>query len=461
MNHPGSLDCRSGDGSPRPGGARRVSKPVSSRSALALILVALGCALVTGACTRHGAAHGRALLIGIDGASMRVIEPMMKAGRLPHLAELARTGASGKLRSSKPIFSPRIWNTIATGVVPEKHGIEDFARTSENGTRRLYLGSDRKVHALWNIASAAGLSVGVVNWWNTYPLEPIRGVMVSDHVLASEIRSRRDLVGLKDDPPPAGQTVYPEEWQKRVTDMLRDPTPVSDFADPFAAAGELPRGAEERRANLSRRFEEDGAVTRIALAIEEEIEPELLMVFLSGIDRTSHFLWGTIEPGRLYPKRLRPNRDQRQSGATALRAYYEYTDALIGLLMARYGPEDLVMVVSDHGFEAGVGLQFLTGMHEGDASLDGVIFARGRDIGSGVHVIQVSVADITPTILAWFGLPIAEDMDGKRAGFLATPPTDTIASYETSPVERLSVTPSGAEEEMLDQLEALGYFERD
>ena len=37
--------------------------------------------------------------------------------------------------------------------------------------------------------------------------------------------------------------------------------------------------------------------------------------------------------------------------------------------------------------------------------------------------------------------------------------TATIATYETKPVERLAVMPSGAEAEMLEQLEALGYFE--
>ena len=82
-------------------------------------------------------------------------------------------------------------NSIATGKKPSKHGIVAFAWKDEEGTPHLYLSSDRKTHALWNIASEAGLTVGVVNWWNTYPPERVRGVIVSDHSLALEIERDR------------------------------------------------------------------------------------------------------------------------------------------------------------------------------------------------------------------------------------------------------------------------------
>ena len=39
---------------------------------------------------------------------------------------------------------------------------------------RLYTSADRNGRALWNIASAAGLRVGVVNWWTTHPAEIVR-----------------------------------------------------------------------------------------------------------------------------------------------------------------------------------------------------------------------------------------------------------------------------------------------
>ena len=127
------------------------------------------------------------LIIGIDGASPLITFPMMKAGQLPHLAKLAAEGVSGPLRSVLPLYSPRIWNTIATGRPAQEHGIPAFVKKTDEGEKELYLSSDRRVPALWNILSAAGRSVGVVNWWTTYPPEKINGVMVSDHFFPEQI----------------------------------------------------------------------------------------------------------------------------------------------------------------------------------------------------------------------------------------------------------------------------------
>ncbi|MCZ6823117.1 MAG: alkaline phosphatase family protein, partial [Deltaproteobacteria bacterium] len=123
---------------------------------------------------------GRALLIGIDGATPRVMTPLLKAGRLPHLAKIAASGVYAPLRSHAPITSPRIWTSIATGMMPDHHGITGFGYQDEAGVRRLFLSTHREVPAIWNIASVAGLRVAVVNWWNTYPVEKLNGVVVSD-----------------------------------------------------------------------------------------------------------------------------------------------------------------------------------------------------------------------------------------------------------------------------------------
>jgi len=399
----------------------------------------------------------RVLLIGIDGATLRVIEPMLADGKLPNLAAIAREGVYGPLRSEKPIYSPRIWNTIATGMAPEKHGIDDFSTTDPDGNTRLLLASDRKVHALWNIASDSGRRVSVINWWNTYPLEPIHGVMVADHLMGADIRGRLTIT--KAESVSKGQLVHPIDWQPRVAALFEREEPITPVPNPFDSVGPLPPGPESRRPNLSRRFVEDGIVTRIALDVEAELHPELTMVFLAGIDRISHFLWGNLEPPELYPERLRPTPEQRAAGAQALREYYRYTDALIGLLMSGYTSDDLVMVVSDHGFEAGVGLNALTGVHDGDAAIDGVVFARGRDVARGRRVGSMTVRDVTPTVLTWMRMPVADDMDGRVADFVTTPRLASIPTYDTSAVERITTTPSGAEHEMLERLRALGYFE--
>ncbi len=414
------------------------------------------CALLAACVSCDGARErGRVLLIGIDGATLRVARPLLKQGRLPHLAAIASAGVYGPLRSHYPLTSPRIWNSIATGKTPDQHGIRDFAREGEDGKRRLYLSSDRKVHALWNIASDAGMTVGVVNWWTTYPLERVRGVMVSDHLLAQEIEGRRSISGAQ--PVELGPVAHPPEWNERVRELMASDEPVVDFPDPFADAGRFANWMEPGR--LSRRFRNDAGIVRVALAVEREVHPDLLMVFLPGIDRVSHRLWGALDDPSRYEVLPPMTPEERAAGLEALLRYYEYTDALIGRLAEDFGPGDLVMVVSDHGFEAGNHMFTLTGVHKSPRALHGVLFARGPGVRPPETQEPVSVNDVTPTILAWLGLPRADDMQGRPAAFLESTPDTHVSTYDGTPIDRLAEIPSGAEPAILEQLESLGYLE--
>ena len=72
----------------------------------------------------------------------------------------------------------------------------------------------------------------------------------------------------------------------------------------------------------------------------------------------------------------------------------------------------------------------------------------------------MSVNDVTPTILAWWGLPVADDMDGRPASFLGPQlAARSIPTYDTTPIERLATTPSGVEAEIIEDLKALGYID--
>jgi len=429
------------------------------------LVAALSCIFVMSACTFVSGCSGgddadvrpgrRAILIGIDGASPRLMTPLLAEGRLPNLAQLAEKGVYGALRSELPLYSPRVWNSIATGKRPEQHGVEAFVY-KEGETRRLYRSDHRRVPALWNILSEAGLRIGVVNWWTTFPPELIDGVMVSDHFFPEQVDKLRQTFGAADDP--AGDLVHPPEFLARAEQALTLKRPVSEIESPFEESNPLPPWV--RRSGLQRQFDTDADITRVALAIEEGYAPDVMFVFLPGIDRVSHALWGNIEPPELYPPPLRPNATDRAGGVHALHTYYQYTDDLIGKLIEPYGPDDLVMVISDHGFEAGQVLMLLTGQHESEASLDGIAFARGFGVEHG-DLGPLSIFDIAPSLLAWLELPTANDMAGRPAGFLADAPTSQVASYDGTPIERMTLGTSAVEEEIVEHLEALGYLEED
>lgn len=403
--------------------------------------------------------RGRVLVVGIDGASPKIVQPLLDRSALPNLQAIAERGVYGPLQSIPPLQSPPLWATIATGKTREEHGIRFFALTRGDGTLRLYSSSDRRVHAVWNILSEAGLSVGVVNWWNTFPVEKVTGMMVSDAFFPEEIAGRRELMGATGDDLELQRslTVYPLTAVPRLRAVAdragRRPAatvdPPTDERLPPWIDRDVLREVEVR----------DATVVELALTVESEIEPDVLMVFLPGIDRFSHWLWGAVAEAAELPPELRFSPSQRRAGRAALERYYQQTDRWIGRLLERYGPDDFVLVLSDHGFEAGQRLLSLSGSHESEEAELAVLFAGGPDIDRDAGAEGTTVLDITPAILAWLGLPVAEDMSGRIPSFVDVKPAETIATYDIGEIERLPASRTVADEELLEELRSLGYLE--
>lgn len=55
------------------------------------------------------------LLIGWDAADWQMIQPLMDAGKMPTLKRLVDKGVSGNLATIRPVLSPMLWTSIATG----------------------------------------------------------------------------------------------------------------------------------------------------------------------------------------------------------------------------------------------------------------------------------------------------------------------------------------------------------
>ncbi len=381
---------------------------------------------------------------------------MLDRGELPNLSKLGSEGVFGALRSHLPLISPRIWASIATGKVPTQHGILNFSKIEPDGSRHLFSSRDRTAHALWNIASDAGFKVAVINWWTTFPLEKVNGVIVSDHLLPMELAGRRRIASDTSDTA-TGSIVFPAQWQEKVDALVAEEEPLTEIGDPFADASVFPEWILPGK--LSQRYRNDQVVTRIASAVDQELRPDLLMVFLPGIDRVSHRLWFGVEPDSAYQGEYGLTDAKKAAMHDALHQYYRYTDALIGELARGFGPDDLVLVVSDHGFEAGTKMMVLTGVHDSPRALDGLFFASGPHISIPPKDEWVSVNDVTPSVLRWLGIPIGADMAGRPAAFIDLPPGPSIPSHDTTPIEYVEDGESGMEAEILDQLRSLGYFE--
>ena len=68
----------------------------------------------------------KVLLIGWDAADWKVINPLLDQGLMPTLDDFINHGVMGNLATLRPVLSPMLWNSIATGKRAEKHGIHGF-----------------------------------------------------------------------------------------------------------------------------------------------------------------------------------------------------------------------------------------------------------------------------------------------------------------------------------------------
>jgi predicted AlkP superfamily phosphohydrolase/phosphomutase len=416
----------------------------------------LGCVALAGitavaSCARHSAPAGsgnKVLLIGLDGAEWDLIRPMAEAGELPNLARLMKAGVYGNLRSLEPLAkSPAIWTTIATGKSPEEHGIDSFV--DKVGGRPLTQNM-RKVRALWNIFSAVGRKVGVVGWLMSWPAEEVNGFVISDYLQYEAHGSTR--MNARTYPPGLEQEITPF-----VVDWERLPW---SFVEPFL---DTPADTLHLDENLQRLIQPikwigagDVTFARVGEKLYRKEHPDFFAVYLRGMDAMGHLYWNYMQPEAVTPGTLDPEGMKYLKGAE--RAYYRFTDKLIGPILDAADAHTTILVVSDHGFAGGMG----RGVEA--HKLDGVFIMAGNHVGRG-EISGASVYDIAPTVLAILGLPPATDMRGSVlwSALDSSIPHDRfqhrIATYETgAPRTTQQPLESPIDAELKDRLKSLGYL---
>jgi predicted AlkP superfamily phosphohydrolase/phosphomutase len=413
-----------------------------TRSVLTLFAAAMVVAVL---CTTLGGCGGGAgakepiLFVGIDSADWDVINPLLEEGKLPNLAALIDSGVSCDLHSLEPKQkSPTIWATIATGKLPEKHGVSGYLDPT---SKKLITSNVRTARTFWEILGENGVTVTVIGWLVSWPAEPVNGYMVADYFKFPP----------RPDRPLPEHLTWPDSLTDEVTPFKVTRDEISDedldrFIDLNAAMSadeaqklpvekmflemrslnELPERAESLRGILAG----DRTFLSVARHMLQKHRTDVTVVYLRGVDTASHKFWSSAHPGKVgFPVSETEN---RVFGETVNR-YYQYADEMLGDLVGDFG-EGTVIVCSDHGFEGPKPGQMPGGVN--DHGPLGILVMKGAAFRKGVHIPERSVRDITPTILALCGLPVGRDMDGAviedafEPDFLRSHHVRTITTYE-------------------------------
>lgn len=271
----------------------------------------------------HPSAH-RVLVIGLDGATFNVIEPLIAQGRLPTLARLMREGTHAPLRSTIQPSSEQAWTSFMTGVQNGKHGIFSFVRRRPGSYEFEYInGRNIGAPALWDILSDRGRPTITINVPMTYPPHPVKGVLIGGLMSPGE-RSRFTY--------PDG--IYEELCQ----------TVGGYVIDVDTERGDLTPEEEERL--VEQVFEMTRLRTAATLHLAHTRPWDLLTVVYGSPDRVSHKFWKYMDPAHpLYTAEGAARFGQ------VIPKVYEAMDAAVAELLADLADEQTtVLILSDHGF---------------------------------------------------------------------------------------------------------------
>src|SRR5579859_362168 len=405
----------------------------------------------------------KVLLIGWDSADWKVINPLLDAGKLPHLEQLINGGVIGNLATLYPILSPMLWTSIATGKRPMKHGIHGFAEPDPHtGGVRPITNLSRKTKAVWNILTQNGKKCVVVGWWPSHPAEPLPdGVMVSNHY-------QRAPDGNPNQPwPMAPGTVHPPRLAKALAELRVHPTELDgSHILPFVpkAAG-IDQKKDRRLEGLVKTIADCTSIQAAATHLIRSEPWDFMAVYFDAIDHFGHGFMRYHPPRQ---KQISEKDFELYSGV--IESGYRYHDMMLGVLMAMAGPDTTVLLMSDHGFHPDHLRPAVIPMEPAGPAVEhrhyGIFALKGPDIKRDERIYGATVLDICPTLLTLFQLPVGQDMDGKPLVTVFSEPAkiETVPSWDAvngADGSHPSGTrlDAGEAREALQQLEALGYIQ--
>lgn len=371
----------------------------------------------------------RVHMILLDGASLEFIAPNTAGGRFPNFGRLLDSGAVMHLATLRPTQPAPVWTAVATGKLPYKTSVYSAARYVVPGSDQpldllpdfcfaqalVRLGLiEEESHAsdavrarpVWELLSGYGITAGVIDWPLTYPARAIKGYLISDEFLH---RDPASVLTPTDEPPLAS----PPEAQDMARLARQNAAPA---ATPVVfAAQPSPTGPREGQVTPAHALAADVAAEQIAESFGALRPVQFTAVRYPGIDAVGHYYLRYAMPRAFGDV----SDEERLRHGRVLEQYYTYLDGIVGRATAALGPDDLLLVVSGFGMEPlslgkrvlerAIGDAELSGSHE--RAPDGFVIAFGRHVAKG-NFSRASVVDIAPTVLYYFGLPIARDLDG-------------------------------------------------
>jgi predicted AlkP superfamily phosphohydrolase/phosphomutase len=262
------------------------------------------------------------LVIGFDGASFRIIKPLVDRGKLPTFKKVLNEGVHSILKSTIDTNSPCAWSTFITGKNPGKHGIFGFFENIPNSYNvRFINGSFRNGKSIWKILSEHGKRVGVMNVPFSYPVDDVNGFMIG----GPDSPSKYDY-----------RFAFPEGIIREI-EASTGKYIIEAGASALVRKGKLNQAIDKLHECIRTR-------TSVAKNLLEKDNYDFFMVVFTESDRVQHHFWKYINP--LHPAYSWPEKKRFEN---TIYEVYEELDGALKEILDTAGENFSLLVMSDHG----------------------------------------------------------------------------------------------------------------
>jgi predicted AlkP superfamily phosphohydrolase/phosphomutase len=242
----------------------------------------------------------KVMIYGLDGATFKIINPLIEAGHLPNIKSMMDNGVRGVLRSTVPPITGPAWTSFLTGKKPERHGIFDFLKLNERGEQVPATSLDNRSLTLFDILTHYKKRTIAINIPMTYPPQKLNGILVCGYPT-----------------PKNSNYTYPEDFKCYLEskDYLIDCFHIADSSDIIKRIEAVFR-AEKKRGEV------------VSNLVKDE-QWDVFMCVFGGPDGICHWAWEDKE--RIYDM-------------------YKLVDHIIGDLNQQLDESVYKIIMSDHGF---------------------------------------------------------------------------------------------------------------
>ena len=236
-----------------------------------------------------------------------MLKNFAEIGIMPNTARIIRDGIFAPMCSTIPELSSVAWSSIITGKNPAEHGIFGFTDLNPNSYQLKFPNfNNLKAPPFWELCQGQSI---IINVPSTYPVRQMNGVHISGFVSIDIEKS-----------------IHPKSLIPKLKNLG------------YRLDVDAQKAHTDLKAFL---LDLDQTLTARIKTIEHlwnYTDWQIFMPTFTGTDRLMHFLWSAYE-------------DKDHKYHNDFLNHFRRIDTEIGNLYSRLGDNDIVIILSDHGFE--------------------------------------------------------------------------------------------------------------